>query len=394
MISPEEALAQILERVLRLGDEEADVSPALAGRVLAADVAAAVSLPPFSTSAMDGYAVRAAELGDGPVPIAFRLAAGDPPRPLPAGAVAGIATGAPMPPGADAVVPVEDAEEVEGALRAGRPEPGAHIRPAGGDVESGRIIARSGRVLTPALLAAIAAVGTPRVRVSLRPRVAAIATGSELVSAGTPLAPGQIYESNLTAIVAQSVRAGAEVVAAEIVPDDRAATEAAFAAALSADVVVSSGGVSVGPHDHVKGALDALGVSEVFWRVAQKPGKPLWFECAAGALVFGGPGHPGSSLVCFELFVRPALRALQGAPQEPRQVARLAQPIARLATRDHAVRCRRARAGRHGARPGRGAGLAHHRRTRRAPTRSRWSPPATARCPPGRWSSTSRSEQA
>jgi molybdopterin molybdotransferase len=327
--------------VPRLEDEEVDVSPALAGRVLAADVAAAVSLPPFSTSAMDGYAVRASELGDGPVPIAFRLAAGDPPRPLPAGAVAGIATGAPMPPGADAVVPVEDAEEVDGGLRAGRPRAGAHIRPVGGDVESGRIVAQAGRTLSPALLAAIAAVGTARVRVARRPRLAAIATGSELVRAGSALEPGQIYESNLTAIVAQSNRAGAEVVAAEIVADDRAATEAAFAAALSADVVVSSGGVSVGPHDHVKGALDALGVREVFWRVAHKPGKPLWFGVApSGALVFGVPGNPVSSLVCFELFVRPALRALQGAPEERRPVARLARPVKRLQTRDHAVRCR------------------------------------------------------
>jgi len=341
VLRPAEALAQILKRVPRLEDEEAAVSPALAGRVLAADVRAAVSLPPFATSAMDGYAVRAAELGDGPVPIAFRLAAGDPPRPLPAGAAAGIATGAPMPPGADAVVPVEDAEEVEGALRAGRPEPGAHIRSAGGDVESGRLVAEAGRVLTPALLAAVAAVGAAHVRVARRPRLAAIATGSELVRAGEPLEPGQIYESNLTAIVAQADRAGAEVVAAEIVADDRDATEAAFAAALTADVVVSSGGVSVGPHDHVKGALDALGVTEVFWRVAHKPGKPLWFGVApTGALVFGVPGNPVSSLVCFELFVRPALRAMQGAPQEPRPVARLAGPVARLATRDHAVRCR------------------------------------------------------
>jgi molybdopterin molybdotransferase len=341
MLTPAEALAQILECVQRLADEEADVSPALAGRVLATDVAAAVSLPPFATSAMDGYAVRAAELGDGPVPIAFRVAAGDPPQPLPAGAVAGIATGAPMPAGADAVVPVEDAEEVDGALRARRPEAGAHIRPAGGDVESGRIVARAGRVLTPALLAAVAAVGTARVRVARRSRLAAIATGSELVRPGVPLGPGQIYESNLTAIMAQADRAGAEVVAAEIIPDDRAATERAFADALSADVIVSSGGVSVGPHDHVKGALDALAVREVFWRVAHKPGKPLWFGVApSGALVFGVPGNPVSSLVCFELFVRPALRALQGAPQEPRPVARLAAPIARLAARDHAVRCR------------------------------------------------------
>ncbi|HSD02173.1 MAG TPA: gephyrin-like molybdotransferase Glp [Gaiellales bacterium] len=341
MLTPAEALAQILERVPRLADEEAAVSPALAGRVLTADVSAEVSLPPFATSAMDGYAVRAVELGDGPVPIAFRLAAGDAPRPLPAGAAAGIATGAPMPPGADAVVPIEDAEEVEDALRAGRPEIGAHIRPAGGDVELGRVVATAGRLLTPALLAAIAAVGTARVRVARRPRLAAIATGSELVRAGEQLEPGQIYESNLTAIVAQAERAGADVVAAEIVPDDRAATEAAFAAALAADVVVSSGGVSVGPHDHVKGALDALGVREVFWRVAHKPGKPLWFGVApSGALVFGVPGNPVSSLVCFELFVRPALMAMQGAPQEPRPVARLAGPVARLETRDHAVRCR------------------------------------------------------
>jgi molybdopterin molybdotransferase len=341
VLTPAEALAQILERVPRLAAEEAAVSPALAGRVLTAEVSAEVSLPPFATSAMDGYAVRAAELGDGPVPIAFRLAAGDAPRPLPAGAAAGIATGAPMPPGADAVVPVEDAEEAGDALRAARPKPGAHIRPAGGDVESGRVVAAAGRLLTPALLAAIAAVGTARVRVARRPRLAAIATGSELVRAGERLAPGQIYESNLTAIVAQAERAGAEVVAAEIVPDDRAATEAAFASALAADVVVSSGGVSVGPHDHVKGALDALGVREVFWRVAHKPGKPLWFGVApSGALVFGVPGNPVSSLVCFELFVRPALMAMQGAPQEPRPVARLAGPVARLETRDHAVRCR------------------------------------------------------
>jgi molybdopterin molybdotransferase len=341
VLTPAEALAQILERVPRLEAEEAAVSPALAGRVLAAGVSAAVSLPPFATSAMDGYAVRAAELGDGPVPIAFRIAAGDPPRPLPAGAAAGIATGAPMPPGADAVVPVEDAEEVEDALLAGRPEPGAHVRPAGGDVESGRVVAEAGRVLTPALLAAIAAVGAATVRVARRPRLAAIATGSELVRAGERLEPGQIYESNLTAIVTQSERAGAEVVAAEIVRDDRGATETAFGAALAADIVVSSGGVSVGPHDHVKGALDALGVREVFWRVAHKPGKPLWFGVApSGALVFGVPGNPVSSLVCFELFVRPALRALQGAPQEPRPVARLAGPVARLQTRDHAVRCR------------------------------------------------------
>ena len=341
MLRPADAIQLILEHARRLETEEAVLAPTLAGRVLAEDVAAAVRLPPFATSAMDGYAVRAADLGDGPVPIAFRLAAGDPPQPLPAGAAAGIATGAPMPPGGDAVVPVEDAEEVGGSLQAAAPQVGAHIRRAGGDVEEGDIVARAGRTLTPALLAAIAAVGTERVRVARRPRLAAISTGSELVRPGAPLGPGEIYESNLTALVAQATRAGAEVTAAEIVHDDRAAIEAAFAGALGADVVVSSGGVSVGPHDHVKPALDALGVREVFWRVAHKPGKPLWFGVApAGALVFGVPGNPVSSLVCFELFVRPVLRAMQGSPEEPRPVARLARPISRLETRDHAVRCR------------------------------------------------------
>src|ERR671934_1632775 len=291
--------------------------------------------------AMDGYAVRAADLGDGRVPIAFRLAAGDPPQPLPAGAAAGIATGAPMPPGGDAVVPVEDAEEVGGSLRAAPPQVGAHIRRAGGDVEEGDIIARAGRTLTPALLAAIAAVGTERVRVARRPRLAAISTGSELVRPGAPLGPGEIYESNLTALVAQATRAGAEVTAAEIVHDDRAAIEAAFAGALGADVVVSSGGVSVGPHDHVKPALDALGVREVFWRVALRPGRPTWFGTRGRTLVFGLPGNPVSSMVTFLLFARPALAALQGAEHRARRVtARLGEAIPRQPDRDECVRVR------------------------------------------------------
>src|SRR5919204_2020501 len=172
MLRPADAIQLIIEHARRLETEEAVLAPTLAGRVLAEDVAAAVRLPPFATSAMDGYAVRAGDLGDGPVPIAFRLAAGDPPQPLPAGAAAGIATGAPMPPGGDAVVPVEDAEEVGGSLQAAAPQVGAHIRRAGGDVEEGDIIARAGRTLTPALLAAIAAVGTERVRVARRPRLA------------------------------------------------------------------------------------------------------------------------------------------------------------------------------------------------------------------------------
>ncbi len=342
MIRPAEALRLILEHTPALDVERLPVSADIAGRVLAADVSAAVSLPPFATSAMDGYAVRAADLGAGGVPIAFRLGAGDPPQPLLPGTAAGIATGAPLPDGADAVVPIEDAREQDDALHADPPRAGAHIRREGGDVRAGDLVGRAGERLNAALLAAIQATGVAHVSVARRPRLAALATGSELVPVGTPLAPGQIYESNLTAIVAQAREAGADVIAAQTVHDDRAATEEAFGRALAgADIVVSSGGVSVGPHDHVKPALAALGVREVFWRLAHKPGKPLWFGVApGGALVFGLPGNPVSSLVCFQLFLRPALAAMQHGHVEPRPVARLAEPVPRLRDRDHAVRCR------------------------------------------------------
>lgn len=341
MLTPAQALREILDRVGRLPDEPGTVGPGLAGRVLVSDAVASVSLPPFSTSAMDGYAVRAAELGDGPVPIAFRVAAGDRPQSLPAGVVAGIATGAPVPDGADAVVPIEDATEDAGGLLADRPSLGAAIRPAGSDIEAGQVVVAAGSVLGPASLAALAAAGVATVRVARPPRVAALATGDELRPAGETLEPGQIYESNLTAVAAQAARCGAEVVLARTVPDDRAATEQAFAEALRvADVVVSTGGVSVGPHDHVKPALESAGVDQVFWRIAHKPGKPLWFGVdEQGVLVFGVPGNPVSSLVIFELFVRPALLAMQGATLPPRPVARLARPVQRLATRDHAMRC-------------------------------------------------------
>jgi len=341
VLRPEEAVRVILGEARRLEVEAAAVDPGLAGRVLAADALAGVSLPPFATSAMDGFAVRAADLGDGQVAVAFRIAAGDRPTPLPDRSAAAIATGAPLPDGADSIVPIEDAVEEDGHLRAEAPRPGAWVRAAGSDVAAGDVILATGAVLAPAGLAALAAAGVAEVTVSRRPRLAAIATGSELQRPGRPLEPGQIYESNLTAMAVQTARAGAELVATQVVPDDPAAIREAFAAGLrDADVVVSSGGVSVGPHDHVKPVLEELGVRERFWRVAHRPGKPLWFGAAEdGTLVFGLPGNPVSSLVCFELFVRPALVAMQGAAAPARARARLAEPIARLATRDHAVRC-------------------------------------------------------
>ncbi len=341
MLTPAQALDEILGSVRRLADEPAAVGPGLARRVLAADAVAAVSLPPFATSAMDGYAVRAGELGDGPVPVAFRIAAGDRPQALPAGAVAAIATGAPVPEGADSVVPIEDATERDGGLVAQPPAVGDAIRPAGSDILAGHVVVAAGAVLGPASLAALAAAGVGQVRVSERPRLAALATGDELRAAGQPLEPGQIYESNLTAVAVQTERCAGRVVRSQTVRDDRAATVQAFAEALeSADVVVSTGGVSVGPHDHVKPALEAAGVREVFWRISHKPGKPLWFGVGeAGQLVFGLPGNPVSSLVTFELFVAPALWAMQGATPPARAVGRLVAPVLRLRNRDHAMRC-------------------------------------------------------
>jgi molybdopterin molybdotransferase len=341
-LTPAEALDLIRSHASLLPSERRGVGAELLGRVLAADVRAAVDLPPFATSSMDGYAVRSADLGDGPLPIAFRVAAGDPPSSLPPGAASGIATGAPLPDGADAVVPVEDAREVKGALVAPAPAAGAFVRPVGEDVRRGGLVAARGTRLEPATMAAIAAAGVGEVDVVRRPALAVIATGSELIEPGRPLGPGQIYESNVTAIAAQALRAGGVVVLAETVPDDPDETRRAFARAIEgADLVVSSGGVSVGPHDHVKPALLALGVREVFWRVAHKPGRPIWFGVApGGALVFGLPGNPVSSVVCFELFVREAIDAQLGVDRTPRLVARLAAAVPRLASRDNAVRCR------------------------------------------------------
>jgi len=342
MLAPSEALELILARTPSLGTEEHPVSAGLVGRVLAASVVSPIDVPPFAISAMDGYAVRAADLGNGPLPIAFRVAAGDAPSALAAHTAAGIATGAPMPSGADSVVPIEDAEERDGALVAEPPSEGAAVRAAGGDVGAGDTVASTGDRLTPGRLAAIAAVGAATVRIAARPRVAVLATGDELTPPGQPLEPGMIYESNTTTIGSLALRAGAEVVLSELVPDNLEATRRAVKEALAeADVLVSSGGVSVGPHDHVKPALLSQGVEEVFWRIAHRPGKPLWFGVSQGGkLVFGIPGNPVSALVCFELFVRPAIDRMQGAAPPARPVARLARDVPRLKARDHAVRCR------------------------------------------------------
>jgi molybdopterin molybdotransferase len=349
LISIAEARGRVLAEVRALPPEEVALEDAL-GRVLAQDAHAGESLPPFDSSAMDGYAVVAGPAAE--LPVVGESRAGSPAgRPLRAGEAMRISTGATVPEGADAVVPVErvslgggggDGGDAAPRVRVPATEPGAHIRRAGEDVRAGERVIAAGTELGPAGVAVLAALGLPRVRCGALPRVAVLVTGDELVAPGEPLGPGQIRDSNAYAIAAQASRAGARVVSRRIVRDDRGATEEAFAAALAeADVVCASGGVSVGPHDHVKPALAALGVEERFWGVALKPGKPTWFGTRDGTLVFGLPGNPVSAMVTFHLFARPALRALAGAdPSVTRARAVLDEPLRRSPGREQVIRCR------------------------------------------------------
>ena len=341
LLGIDEALAQVLAQVRTLGFEDVPVAAAT-GRVLAQDARALVDLPPFASSAMDGYAVRAADT-PGRLAIRGQSAAGSPyEEELRPGEAVVISTGAVVPEGADAVVPVEVAEREDDAVRVEVVRPGAHVRPRGGDARSGEVIGSAGHALRPTQVGALAAVGLGTVVCARRPRVAVLATGSELRAPGEPLGPGEIYESNTALISAQIRSAGGEAIVLGPVADDRAETLRALERGLESDVLITSGGVSVGPHDLVRDALRELGAAEVFWRVAVKPGKPIAFATRGETLVFGLPGNPVSSLVGFELFVRPALLALQGAaqPQPAFLPGRASSDLPRNDARDELVRAR------------------------------------------------------
>jgi molybdopterin molybdotransferase len=342
LLSLEEAQRQILERVVRLPAEQVALQDA-AGRVTAADVESRVDLPPFDSSAMDGFALRAADT-PGLLPVVERIAAGRPAsRALAAGETMAIATGGAIPEGADAVIPIEyvvdHGNEIEIAERV---DSGADMRPRGGDIRAGQVVVPSGIRLGAAQLGALAAAGVADIPATRRPRAAVLSTGTELRPPGTDLGPGQIYEANGVLLAAQLGTAGAEVERLEPVADDEAAHRAALQAGLEADVLVSSGGVSVGPHDLIRSVGGALGVEEVLWGVAVKPGKPLSFGVRGRTLVFGLPGNPVSCLVCFELFVRPAVLALQGLAEPlPRfEPGRLAKSVRPNQARTELVRAR------------------------------------------------------
>jgi molybdopterin molybdotransferase len=330
-----------------LGSEKVPLSSA-AGRYLALDVSASRSLPGFDNSAMDGYAVRFSDI-PGTLTICGVSAAGGADVPVVnAGQAVQIFTGAPMPLGADTVVIVEEVTVVGNQLMVGAAahdtRSGANVRRAGEDIASGETAIAAGTQLTAGGIGLLAALGCAEIVVGKRPRVAIIATGDELVDIATGPKPGQIVDSSGYMLPVQVADAGGVATYLGIIPDDEVATAQAIAQALTYDVVITTGGVSAGERDFVRGALTKAGIVLDFWKVAMKPGKPLAFGMPAAGfpLVFALPGNPVSSLVSFELFVRPALIAMQGATTTLRRriPVRLSAGYTKPAGRTHFLRAK------------------------------------------------------
>jgi molybdopterin molybdotransferase len=343
LIEFEEARSLVLECAPRLEPEVVALDGAL-GRVLAEAVRAPGDVPPFDNSAMDGFAVRAADSGAGVLlRIVDESRAGAPASvPIGAGEACAISTGAEIPQGADAVVRVEDTRRQDATveLLVGV-ERGRDLRHAGDDVRAGALVLEPGVRIGPAELGVLASVGRASVVVGPRPRVGVVTTGDELVGVDAPLVPGAVRNSGAYVIPALVERAGGRTVSVAHARDDPALIRSAIATALEADVTVITGGMSVGRHDHVSDVLESLGVTRRFAGVALKPGKPVSFGTRGETLVFGLPGNPVSSLVTFLLFARPALQALAGeSPQRVRTVATLDEDCEREASRVQAVRCR------------------------------------------------------
>lgn len=349
MISTREALETILKEIQPLAGERVGILEAC-GRALAEDVHSGRNVPPFANSAMDGYAVRWEDVrgATSEQPRSLQLlevvpAGSVPTQPVRGGTTIKIMTGSPIPVGADTVVRVEDVGEWGGEVRIKRAErQGAHIRESGEDIRQGQVILKQGHRLKPADIGLLASVGRSFVLVRQRPRVAIVSTGDELVEIDEALGEGQIVNSNAYTLSAVVTESGAQAVPLRIARDRLEETREIFTQALRHDLTLSTGGVSVGDFDFVKKVIDELGVRRLFWQVAQKPGRPLTFGVSGGRCYFGLPGNPVASLVCFYLYVRPALRKMMGWQKifPPVITAVLAEDIPKAADLTEFIRCR------------------------------------------------------
>ena len=334
-LTVEEALERILAAVPPMRPHEIRLLDAL-GRVLAEDVSADRDVPPFTNSAMDGYAVRGVDVTRAPARLAVvgEVAAGSvPDRGIGPGEAMRIMTGAPLPDGADTIVRVEDTDNGNEIVTVTKETPtGLSVRQAGEDLRAGEVVLARGTVLRPAEIGVLATTGRSRVRVVRAPQVAVLSTGDEVVELDAELRPGQIRDANRYSLSAAVAAAGCEAWTLGIVRDTAQALREALREALTADAIVTSGGVSVGDHDHVKPVVSEMGTMD-FWSIAIRPGRPLAFgELRDGERrvpIFGLPGNPVSSLLTFELFVRPALLRMSGRANvaRPRARAQLTDPI-------------------------------------------------------------------
>jgi molybdopterin molybdotransferase len=314
MLSVEEALDAILSGVQSAGVETLPLDRCV-GRVMATfEISAAVDVPPFDNSSMDGFALRAAD-APGRLRLAGEIAAGSAMLlRVEAGSAVRIMTGAPMPPGVDSVAPLEVVDEADGVVSVPAVESGAYVRRLGHDTRAGELVELPAAPIGPATLAVLASLGIAQLEVRRRPRVAILSTGDELRAPGELLAPGQIHDANSIALAAAVEGAGGEPLLLPLIPDDVERIEQQVRSAVAgADLLIASGGVSVGRHDHVRDVIERLGTL-AFWRIRVQPGKPLAFGAVEGVPVIGLPGNPVSALVTFELFARPLIRRMLGLP--------------------------------------------------------------------------------